>query len=171
MTCEALDTVVLVRDLPEHALHAGDRGAVVEVVVPDGLEVEFVTASGRTTALMTLAASDARPIADADVVAVRSLGESARPETRLRNTRLCQRRFRRGASVGLRFFVCRVHRLSFEHLECRHHVGLAVVPRPVALAQSVDRHRAAERPIERRRRHRATWHALLLRAPGHVRRD
>ena len=52
-----LDTVVLVRDVPEHGLCAGDLGAVVEVYPPDGLEVEFVTASGRTKALVTLTSS------------------------------------------------------------------------------------------------------------------
>jgi len=72
-----LDTVVLVRDIPEHGLCAGDLGAVVEVYPPDGLEVEFVTASGRTKALVTLKSSDVRPIADSDLVAVRSLERSA----------------------------------------------------------------------------------------------
>ena len=43
------------------------------VYPPDGLEVEFVTASGRTSALVSLRTSDVRPIADTDLVAVRSL--------------------------------------------------------------------------------------------------
>src|SRR6266511_1799723 len=43
-----LDVVVLERDLPAHGLKRGDLGAVVELYEPDGLEVEFVTASGRT---------------------------------------------------------------------------------------------------------------------------
>ena len=73
MTYKALDTVVLVRDLPEHGLRAGDLGAVVETYPPDGLEVEFVTASGRTTALVTLKSTDVRAISDSDLVAVRSL--------------------------------------------------------------------------------------------------
>ncbi len=77
MAYEVLDTVVLVRDIPEHGLRAGDLGAVVEVYAPDGLEVEFVTASGRTTALVTLTTRDVRPIADTDLVAVRSLEKSA----------------------------------------------------------------------------------------------
>ncbi|MFW6012327.1 MAG: DUF4926 domain-containing protein [bacterium] len=55
-----LDTVVLVRDLPEHGLREGDLGAVVQVYPPDGLEVEFVTASGRTQAIVTLEAADVR---------------------------------------------------------------------------------------------------------------
>jgi hypothetical protein len=77
MTFAALDTVVLVRDLPEHGLKSGDLGAVVEVYPPDGLEVEFVTASGRTTALITLKSTDVRPISDSDLVAVRSLSHRA----------------------------------------------------------------------------------------------
>jgi len=77
VTFAALDTVVLVRDLPAHGLKAGDLGAVVEVYPPDGLEVEFVTASGRTTALITLRFTDVRPISDSDLVVVRSLGCTA----------------------------------------------------------------------------------------------
>ena len=69
-----LDTVVLVRDLPEAGLKAGDLGAVVEVYTPDALEVEFVTAAGRTQALRTLAAADVRPVADDDLLAVRPVG-------------------------------------------------------------------------------------------------
>jgi Domain of unknown function (DUF4926) len=71
MTYHLLDTIVLNRDLPEQALCRGDLGAVVEVYEPDGLEVEFVTASGRTAALLTLNERDVRPVADDDLVAVR----------------------------------------------------------------------------------------------------
>jgi len=77
MTYATLDTVVLVRDLPDHGLKAGDLGAVVEIYPPDALEVEFVTASGRTTALVTLKSTDVRPISDSDLVAVRSLTRTA----------------------------------------------------------------------------------------------
>jgi hypothetical protein len=72
-----LDTVVLDRDLPDHALRRGDLGAVVETYEPDGLEVEFVTASGRTAALVTLTTGDVRPVADDDLVAVRPCRRSA----------------------------------------------------------------------------------------------
>jgi hypothetical protein len=58
MMYHVLDTVVLARDLDSHGLRRGDLGAVVEVYEPDGLEVEFVTASGRTAALVTLNARD-----------------------------------------------------------------------------------------------------------------
>ncbi len=77
VTFAALDTVVLVRGIPEHGLRTGDLGAVVEVYPPDGLEVEFVTASGRTAALVTLRFTDARPISDSDLVAVRSPSRTA----------------------------------------------------------------------------------------------
>jgi Domain of unknown function (DUF4926) len=69
---QALDTIVLDRDLPDRELRRGDLGAVVEVYEPDGLEVEFVTASGRTAALVTLNTRDVRPVADDDLVSVRT---------------------------------------------------------------------------------------------------
>lgn len=66
-----LDTVVLVRDVPQAGLRAGDLGAVVQVYPPEALEVEFVTASGRTQALVTLDAQDVRAVRDDDLLAVR----------------------------------------------------------------------------------------------------
>ena len=71
MTYKLLDTIVLDRDLPEHGLLKGDLGAIVEIYQPDALEVEFVTASGRTAALLTLNTRDIRPVADDDLVSVR----------------------------------------------------------------------------------------------------
>ena len=70
MRYRTLDVVVLDRELPDRGLRKGDLGAVVEVYEPDGLEVEFVTASGRTEALLTLGVADVRPVADNDLVAV-----------------------------------------------------------------------------------------------------
>jgi hypothetical protein len=72
MAYAVLDTVVLDRDLPEFGLQAGDLGAVVEVYPPDGVEVEFVRASGQTKALLTLKAADLRPVAEDDLLSVRS---------------------------------------------------------------------------------------------------
>ena len=66
-----LDTVVLVRDLPEAGLKAGDLGAIVFVHAPDAFEVEFVTAAGGTQALLMLKASDLRAVRDDDLLAVR----------------------------------------------------------------------------------------------------
>lgn len=71
MTHRVLDTIVLDRDLPDHGLRKGDLGAVVEVYEPDGLEVEFVMASGRTAALLTLNTRDVRAVGDDDLVSVR----------------------------------------------------------------------------------------------------
>ncbi len=76
MSFHALETVVLARDLPEQGLKSGDLGAVVELYEPDGLEVEFVTASGRTVGLVTLRSDDVRPVQDTDVMTVRTLGGS-----------------------------------------------------------------------------------------------
>ena len=73
MEYKLLDTVVLDRDLAEYGLRSGDLGAVVEVYEPDGLEVEFVTASGKTQALVTLNINDVRPVQDSDLIAVRSV--------------------------------------------------------------------------------------------------
>ena len=66
-----LDSVVLVHDLPEAGLCAGDLGAVVHVQAPDAFEVEFVAASGRMVALRTLSAGDIRIASDDDVLASR----------------------------------------------------------------------------------------------------
>ena len=72
-----LDTIVLRRDLPEHGLRAGDLGAVVHAYGNDGIEVEFVTASGRTQALVTLNIQDVRSVSDEDLLSVRTLKRGA----------------------------------------------------------------------------------------------
>jgi hypothetical protein len=73
MRFRKLDVVVLDRDLPAHGLCKGDLGAVVQVYEPDGLDVEFVTASGRTRALATLKTGDVREVRDEDSIAVRAM--------------------------------------------------------------------------------------------------
>ncbi len=77
MKFDKLETVVLVRDLPEHGLREGDLGAVVQLYEPDGLEVEFITAAGTTRALVTLTVGDVRKVQDTDLIAVRSVGTVA----------------------------------------------------------------------------------------------
>lgn len=77
MNFQLLDIVVLARDLPAFGLKRGDLGAVVEVYERDGLEVEFVTASGRTGALVTLTTVDVRPVGDTDLVSVRHFRQAA----------------------------------------------------------------------------------------------
>lgn len=66
-----LDVVVLEHDIPARGLRRGDLGAIVEVYGPDTFEVEFVSASGQTQALVTLKASDIRAANDRDQVSVR----------------------------------------------------------------------------------------------------
>jgi hypothetical protein len=85
MKFRVLDTVVLEHALREHRLRKGDLGAVVEVYEPDGLEVEFVTASGKTQALVTVRERDVRRVRDGDLVAVRQVGgpTSGRPRRRV----------------------------------------------------------------------------------------
>ncbi len=61
---QELETVVLVRDVPEAGLRAGDLGAVVQVYGVEAVEVEFATAAGQTQAVLTLAAADVRPVQD-----------------------------------------------------------------------------------------------------------
>jgi hypothetical protein len=72
-----LDTVVLTRDVPEAGLRRGDLGAIVEVYGPLAFEVEFVAASGRTQALVTLMPDDIRHVGDQDLVSVRRLEKTA----------------------------------------------------------------------------------------------
>jgi len=77
MTFRELDTVVLEKDLPAHGLKRGDLGAVVEIYEPDAVEVEFVAASGKTEALVTLSVADIRAVRDDDLVSVRAFKRTA----------------------------------------------------------------------------------------------
>ena len=76
MSFHPLDVVVLTTDLPAQGLKRGDLGAVVDLYGPDAIKVEFVTAPGRTKALITLQSSDIREVGDDDLVAVRPTGAS-----------------------------------------------------------------------------------------------
>lgn len=73
MNIKTLDTIVLEEDLPAYGLKRGDIGAVVEIYSQDTFEVEFVTASGRTQALLPLPLNQIRPIGPHDIPAVRKL--------------------------------------------------------------------------------------------------
>ncbi len=72
-TLNSLDTVDLETAQPDHGLKAGDIGVIVELYEPDGIEVEFVTGSGKTQALLTLSRDDVRPIAADEILAARSI--------------------------------------------------------------------------------------------------
>jgi uncharacterized protein DUF4926 len=58
-------------DIPQHGLKQGDLGAIVELYEPDAVEVEFVTAAGKTQALLTLSVADVRKVEDNDLLTVR----------------------------------------------------------------------------------------------------
>lgn len=70
-----LDTVALTHDIPSAELRCGDVGSVVEILGSEAIEVEFVTASGRTQSLLTLGTDDVRQLVARDMVTVRSLDE------------------------------------------------------------------------------------------------
>jgi len=76
MMFKLLECVVLDRDLPEHNLQRGDLGTVVEIYEPDGLEIEFVAASGDTQAVLTLNPRDIRKVTSNDILSVRALSMS-----------------------------------------------------------------------------------------------
>ncbi|HMM87736.1 DUF4926 domain-containing protein [Bradyrhizobium sp.] len=69
-----LDLVVLKRDLPDARLAVGDVGTVVLIHRQGmGYEVEFTTLSGDTVAVVTLDASDVRPIEEREIVHARAV--------------------------------------------------------------------------------------------------
>jgi hypothetical protein len=69
-----LDQVVLAGDLPTEGLVVGDVGTVV-LIYRDGqaYEVEFMTLEGKTVAVVTLEASQVRPIGQREIVHSREL--------------------------------------------------------------------------------------------------
>ncbi|HWP47354.1 MAG TPA: DUF4926 domain-containing protein [Candidatus Limnocylindrales bacterium] len=69
---QELDTVVLTHDIEEHGLKQGDVGAVVHRYRDgEAFEVEFVTAEGKTVALLTLSRADIRPMSGQEILHVR----------------------------------------------------------------------------------------------------
>ena len=75
---QELDTVVLNRDIPAHGLRKGDVGAVVHSYVDHkAFEVEFVTAEGKTVAVLTLTERDIRPMRPSEILHARELAPPA----------------------------------------------------------------------------------------------
>ncbi len=69
--------VVLTRDLPERGLKKGDVGAVVHLYADrEAFEVEFVTAEGKTLAVLTLTEADIRPMGSGEILHVRILAST-----------------------------------------------------------------------------------------------
>jgi hypothetical protein len=72
-----LDLVALTHDIPDHGLLEGDLGTIVHGYT-DGQawEVEFVTAEGRTVAVLTLTRADIRPMGSQEILHVRELSQT-----------------------------------------------------------------------------------------------
>ena len=72
MTIMEHDPVVMLRDMPEFGLKACDLGVVIALHPPDGAEVEFTTAAGRTRAVVTLTLQDIRSVSVDDMLTIRA---------------------------------------------------------------------------------------------------
>ena len=69
-----LDLVVLLHDDDVHGLKSGDVGTVVHCYKDGkGFEVEFVTAEGKTIAVLTLTDAEIRPFEQSEILHVRDL--------------------------------------------------------------------------------------------------
>lgn len=69
---DELNTVILTKDIKEYGLKRGDLGTIVHVYDDKkAFEVEFVAASGRTIALITLTPKNIRPMAKHEILHVR----------------------------------------------------------------------------------------------------
>ena len=72
-----LETVVLTHDVPERGLEKGDVGAVVHRYVDKGAyEVEFITAEGKTVAVLTLTEADIRPMGSGEILHAREFASA-----------------------------------------------------------------------------------------------
>ena len=70
---QELDNVVLTVDLPEHGLKLGDVGTVVLCHKAAGYEVEFMTLTGETVAVVSLPTGQLRSIAPREIAHVRAI--------------------------------------------------------------------------------------------------
>lgn len=72
-----LETVVLTHDVPGQGLKEGDIGAVVHRYA-DGraFEVEFVTAEGKTVAVLTLTEADIRAMRSGEILHARDFASA-----------------------------------------------------------------------------------------------
>ena len=71
------DRIVLLKDLPEDGLQAGDVGTVVHIHRQgEAFEVEFMTLDGGTVAVVTLLSSQMRAVSKRDITHVRELAVS-----------------------------------------------------------------------------------------------
>ncbi|MFQ5652760.1 MAG: DUF4926 domain-containing protein [bacterium] len=69
-----LDLVVLTHDIEKYGLRSGDVRTVVHCYDDKvGFEVEFVTAQGKTIAVLTLTTTDIRPFDHAEILHARGV--------------------------------------------------------------------------------------------------
>jgi len=69
-----LDTIVLTHDFEEYGLEKGDIGVVVNCYADgDAYEVEFVTADGRSVAVLTLDLNNIRLMSSKEILHVREV--------------------------------------------------------------------------------------------------
>ena len=69
-----LDLVVLTHDHQDHSLKSGDVGTVVHCYKDrKAFEVEFVTAEGKTVAVLTLDETQVRPFDHSEILHVRDV--------------------------------------------------------------------------------------------------
>lgn len=61
------DLIVLASDLPEFGLKEGDLGTVIDVHGNEGFEVEFITVSGETVAVVTLERKQVRAVGQGEM--------------------------------------------------------------------------------------------------------
>lgn len=73
-----LDTVVLIKDIEEYSLKEGDIGTLVHCYSDgEAYEVEFVSADGRTIAVITLTNADIRLMDSKEILHVRKISLQA----------------------------------------------------------------------------------------------
>lgn len=77
MTFKLLDAAVLREGLPEHGLRQGDIGTIVEIHDVGAVEVEFLSPSGATLAVVTVPVSALRAAAKDEILTVRPHRRSA----------------------------------------------------------------------------------------------
>ncbi len=71
------DRIVLLKDLPEDGLQAGDVGTIVHIHRQGAaFEVEFMTLDGGTVTVITLLSSQIRAVSKRDITHVRELAVS-----------------------------------------------------------------------------------------------
>lgn len=68
-----LDDIVLTEDLPEHGLKRGDVGTIVLVHDQAGYEVEFMTLTGETLAVLSLFPQQIRAVGRREIAQARTV--------------------------------------------------------------------------------------------------